>query len=61
MSPERPFAQSIGEELCFLGTPAEVIELIRRLDQRISGLEAMGQVAARRALNSAGISAQSPH
>ena len=33
--------QCVQEELCFLGTPAQVIAQIRRLDQQIGGLNEM--------------------
>jgi alkanesulfonate monooxygenase SsuD/methylene tetrahydromethanopterin reductase-like flavin-dependent oxidoreductase (luciferase family) len=35
------YDQCVAEELCFLGTPEQVIEQIRRLDQQIGGLNEM--------------------
>jgi alkanesulfonate monooxygenase SsuD/methylene tetrahydromethanopterin reductase-like flavin-dependent oxidoreductase (luciferase family) len=35
------YDQCVQEELCFLGTPAQVIAQIRRLDQQIGGLNEM--------------------
>ena len=35
------YDQCIEEELCFLGTPEQVIAQIRRLDQQIGGLNEM--------------------
>jgi hypothetical protein len=35
------YDRCVEEELCFLGTPAQVIAQIRRLDQQIGGLNEM--------------------